>query len=282
MGCLNSTGNFAHWFGNIHLSGPCNRSCYFCIGQHMMALDALNNLDKWPLPGWGEFTTKCFDHGIKDVNLTGTNTDPLLYRHLTPLVSALRRSLPGVRVGMRTNGARLLGTLAAQQFDKISISVTTLDPELYRETMGSGEPPDLARIRKSYSGNLKVNIVLCPETTDSFDLMATLEGIAAAGILRVNLRESYGQPRIGDPMPKFDYKPVAKRLGMPVYDAFGLDVTYWDVHYVEVESVNLYASGRVSIDYPITRGHAPTGEVRGQEQFKTSGRVRPQWLVPAA
>lgn len=278
MGCLNSTGNFDHWFGNIHLSGPCNRACYFCIGQHMMALDPLNVLNKWPLPGWDNFIAECYARNIRDVNLTGTNTDPLLYQHLTSLVETLRRSLPGVRIGLRTNGVRLLSTPEVQQFDKISISFTSADPKIYRTTMGSGAPPDLERIRNTYSGDLKVNIVLCPETIERGDFICTLQTIAAAGIVRVNLREPYGQPRIGDPMPAWGFKPVSERLGMPVYNVFALDVTYWDVHYVEVESVNLYANGRVSMDYPITRGHDTSGEVSGQEHFKTSGRIYQQWL----
>jgi len=36
---------------------------------------------------------------------------------------------------------------------------------------------------------------------------------------------------------------------MPRYDYKGVDVTYWDVHYVRVESVILYANGNVSLDY---------------------------------
>lgn len=63
MGCLNSEGKFEHWFGNIHLSGRCNRSCYFCIGQHMMVLDKYNVLDKFPLDGLDEFVKQCQEKG---------------------------------------------------------------------------------------------------------------------------------------------------------------------------------------------------------------------------
>ena len=50
-----------------------------------------------------------------------------------------------------------------------------------------------------------------------------------------------------------------------------------DVHYVEVESVNLYANGRVSITYPITKGYDPSGVVFPQFTFP-GGRVHEQWL----
>ena len=90
MGCLNYNEGFPHWFGNIHLSGPCNRSCYFCIGQHMMALDPINNLSRWPLKGMREFLGHCLGHGIREINVTGSNTDPLLYEHTRKLKDLLK------------------------------------------------------------------------------------------------------------------------------------------------------------------------------------------------
>src|SRR3990172_9472637 len=108
MGCLNAGRDFSHWFANIHLSGPCNRSCYFCIGQHMMGLDAYNNLDKWPLDGIDEFVRRCQAHGVHEVNLTGTNTDPLLYKHVKELKTCLADKLGGVVLGIRSNGVLAL------------------------------------------------------------------------------------------------------------------------------------------------------------------------------
>jgi len=274
MGCLNSTGQFSHWFGNIHLSGPCNRSCYFCIGQHMMALDSLNNLEKFPLDGICEFINKCQEHSVTEINITGTNTDPLLYKYPLALQDILRDEIPNVKIGIRTNGA--LATKLPwvwQSYDKASISIPSFNPELYRKTMGNGEPPDLkAIIKLKPEMPIKINIVLCPETLN--DIPNTLNILADTGIKKVNLREPYGQPHIGSPLSN----PISERLGMPVYNWKGMDVTYWDVHYVEVESVNLYANGTVSETYPITKGHAPTGEVKSQENFLKSGRQQKQWL----
>lgn len=277
MGCLNSTGDFSHWFGNIHLSGPCNRRCYFCIGQHMMALDSLDTLDAWPLPGFAEFIARCRERRIGEVNLTGSNTDPLLYRHHWPLTNTLRMEIPGVKIGIRTNGALLLdrGDIL-DCYDKFSISITSLDPAIYKRTMGCGEPPDIYAIVAAIPRKpIKVNIVLCPETVDSGDLYRTLDRLAEAGIKTVNMREPYGQPHIGSPLKN----PCGSVYGMPQYRwGAGMMVTYWDVHYCEVESVNLYASGRVSEDYPVTRGHDESGVVKDQAQWTRSGRVCEQWV----
>jgi len=276
MGCLNSEGQFSHWFGNIHLSGPCNRSCYFCIGQHMMALDSLNVLDTWPLPGIDDFIAKCLLKDVSEVNLTGSNTDPLLYEHLPELKSHLKRYIPHLTFGLRTNGV-----LAIQHpelwslFDKGSISFPSFRSDVYTKMMGPGQIPDLAQILKKSSWMPKINIVLGPENLPH--LAETISLLSDLGVQKINVREPYGQPHIGDPLTSFPQDST--RFGMPVYKIHGVDVIYWDVHYVEVESVNLYANGRVSLTYPVTKGHAPTGKVEDQSHFPKSGRVRSQWLT---
>ncbi len=276
MGCLNSEGQFSHWFGNIHLSGPCNRSCYFCIGQHMMALDSLNNLDAWPLVGLPTFIYECHLRGITEVNLTGTNTDPMLYTKTAELHDYLRGTIPSLIFGVRTNGVAVLDHLERWTgFNKASITICSLTPGVYEAMMGRGKPPNLAKIMAvSDSKDIKINVVLGPENVKTYDLFHTLDRLAELGIKRVNLREPYGQPHVGVP---FKYKATEHRLGMPLYRWNGMEVLYWDVHYVEVESVNFYANGRVSVDYPITRGHDPTGEVKDQSHFP-GGRVRAQWV----
>jgi hypothetical protein len=298
MGCLNSNKNFDHWFGNIHFSGVCNRSCYFCIGQHMMGLDSYNNLATWPLNGLDTFVEKCQEHNVKEVNLTGTNTDPALYLYLDQLCAYLRRNIPGVVLGIRTNGALLeKRSKAMKLFDKGSISVTSFNKEIYNKTMGQGCPPDIRAFMNEdckLSENLKLNIVLCPEILegdDCCDLLNTLTTLNFLAFersmlknnpsfkLKVNLREPYGQPHIGDPMPGFGFIRTGERLGMSQYNFGWLDVTYWDVHYVEVESVNLYANGNVSEDYPVTRGYdSELGVVRDQSNWDKPGRHVEQWV----
>jgi len=285
MGCLNSQGQFEHWFANVHFSGPCNRKCYFCIGQHMPGLEAIDNLDTWPLPGMDEFLASCKTHGVKEINLTGSDTDPLLYRHLPKLCSFLRQEIPDVVLGIRTNGVLAIARPDLWAlFDKGSISITTFDQELYVKTMGSGHPPDLRAILAlpgELSKHLKINVVLCPETLSdghNSDLVKTLDILNSKGIRKVNLREPYGQPHIGDPLEALDYVKTGDRLGMPFYQFGTMDVMYWDVHYVEVESVNLYANGNVSETYPVTAGHDPVlGKVVDQSHFNGSGRQFEQW-----
>ena len=276
MGCLNSEGQFQHWFSNIHLSGPCNRSCYFCIGQHMLAVDKFNNLDTWPLDNIKEFVQTLNSMDIKEINLTGTNTDPLLYKHPVELISYLRESVQDARIGIRTNGAMIKGREDIWSlYDKGSVTICSFDREIYQKMMGQGTPPDLEYILSitNFRDALKVNVVLGPENSGD-DLLNTMYELERLGVRRANLREPYGQPHIG--APKY-WTSMGYRLGMPVYSFNTLEVMYWDVHYVEVESVNLYANGYISKTYPVTKGHDhDNGIVLEQVNFP-GGRVAKQW-----
>lgn len=279
MGCLNSDQGFSHWFGNIHLSGPCNRACYFCIGQHMMALDSYDTRDVWPLPNVEEYVDRLIALGINQVYLTGTNTDPLLYKHIPALTAYLRERIPDVVIGLRTNA--VVDSEHYAQFDKGSVTICSFDPATYKKMMGRGAPPniyDVVRATSTWS-DLKVNVVLGPENTGDnvTDLLDTLHILEEAGVNRVNLREPYGQPHIGDPLRLiFDVRETT--LGMPTYWIGDMKVTWWDVHYVEVESLNLYASGRISTTYPISKGHADSGIVLPQANFEY-GRHNEQWTT---
>lgn len=274
MGCLNSDGKFEHVFGNIHLSGPCNRSCYFCIGQHMMDLDKYNNLNKFPLEGLSEFTRQCKDRKIEEVYLTGSNTDPSLYQFSRELRWDLYGNIPTLRrFGLRTNGVAIdLLRKVIPYFDKLSVSIGSLDPEVNCEIMG-GPPPDLAQIRQiAGKRDMKVNVLLTSLPQKLGDIVSLCGDL---GITRVNVREIYGQPNIGDPFASH-LKSHRSIYGMPCYMLHGVEVTYWDVHYVEVESINLFASGRVSSTYPISKGHSDNGIVLPQSSFEF-GRHTKQW-----
>ena len=274
MGCLNSRGQFQHWFSNIHFSGPCNRSCYFCIGQHMMALDSYNNLAQWPLDGIDQFVASVLEKNCREVYLTGTNTDPSLYKHIPELRQYLKDRIPGLLFGMRTNGVNLDSKLAAL-FDRISVSFHSTNPAIYKAMLG-GEMPSIGNIVEACKdADLLFYIVLGPE--NKHRITEEVAAMAKAGVKKINIREPYGQPHVGNPL---DYlAPSGERFGGPVYFIHGVEVMYWDVHYTEVESINLYANGHVSTTYPVTRGHDfDKGSVNGQEAFFKSGRVREQWL----
>jgi len=249
----------------------------------MMSLDTFNNLDVWPLTNIDKFVEQCNTKGIKEVNLTGSNTDPLLYKHLEELTKYLRERIPGVMLGVRTNGVGDIDLL--KYFDKGSMSITSFNDKIYKNTMGQGHPPidNLKRLLLSeypIANNLKINVVLCPELLQlpNRDLDNTvLELFKLGKIKKINVRQPYGQPHIDNPFSDLSIHKIV--YGNPCYLIYDMEVTVWDVHYTEVESINLYANGIVSITYPVTKGcHPVYGNVKGQEHFTKSGRVNEQWL----
>jgi len=277
MGCLNAGAGFKHWFANIHFSGQCNRNCFFCIGQWMQGQDMNNNLNEYPLKGYDKFISDVIANDVREIYLTGTNTDPMLYKHLPALVGDLRAKAPKALIGIRTNGATILNNLDLWHlFDESCISITSFDKEIYKQTMGCGKPPNLEEIVKNTKHDLlKINIVITHKTTKD-DILNSVKVIADAGVRKVNIREPYGQSHVGNPLK--DLEPISFVHGMPLYLIYGVEVCYWDVHFVEVESINLYADGRISYDYSVTKGHSEKfGDVQPQEKFG-QGRQAAQWL----
>jgi hypothetical protein len=239
----------------------------------MMALDALNNLNQFPLNNIDVFINKCIEKGVQEINITGTNTDPLIYSHHRELCETLKTNIKGCKLGIRTNGVLAIEKKYVWDlYDKVSFSITSFDRAIYLKTMGKGLPPSIESIMDIVKIPIKINIVLCPEILTNGDIFRTLDKLQTIGIKRVNIREPYGQPHIGSPL-KDPYKFI---YGMPCYKYYDMDVVYWDVHYVEVESINLYANGKVSEDYPVTRGHVSNGEVISQEKW-SYGRHFNQW-----
>jgi phage terminase large subunit-like protein len=58
----------------------------------MMALDPFDNLHKRNLDGFDEFVEKCLEHNVKEINFTGSNTDPLLHEFQKEIIANLQNS----------------------------------------------------------------------------------------------------------------------------------------------------------------------------------------------
>jgi hypothetical protein len=248
----------------------------------MPGQDMNNNLTG-DIKGLDEFIAECKKRDVKEVNITGTNTDPLMRDGLIGLCLYLRYH--GMNnIGIRTNGIRVGRLIEVMPYiDKVSISVTSLNPDLYKKTMGSGTPPDLGSIVVAAARNnvvVKLNVVLCPETAGDID--HTIYRAANMLIEKINFREPYGQRHIGNPFahPKDLMNRGAHKwvYGNPCYLRYGVECTYWDVHYTQVDSINLYADGTISNDYAVSLGHSEEhGDVKDQSKFR-QGRQRAQWV----
>ncbi|WP_135354763.1 hypothetical protein [Leptospira johnsonii] len=245
----------------------------------MMDLDPFNNLDKFPLKNLDQFLIECNEKNIYEINITGSNTDPLLYKYTEQLRYKLDERIPGLIMGVRTNGAAYSKYDLLKYYNKGSITICSTEPDIYLKMMGKGIMPDIEKFLGAtyHFSELKVNIVLGPENFSNGDVLNTIQILSTYGIKKFNLREPYGQPHVGDPIAYFGGRKIKEIYGMPTYEVCGSEVVYWDVHYVEVESINLYANGNISYDYPITRGHSENGKVLSQDKFEY-GRHNEQWI----
>ena len=97
------------------------------------------------------------------VSVTGTNTEPLLYRHTAALVDHLRREVPGVQLSLHTNGiVALERSEDFHRYDRATVSVPSLDPDTCLAMTGRAAPVELAELVPECKGYLGWESVLVP------------------------------------------------------------------------------------------------------------------------
>ena len=147
-------------FANINLLGPCNVDCYFCLGKDIDEVWKYQNQTKVHWSEWENFTEflqLCKDAGIKNLYVTGQNTDALIYKHLDELIDFLQ-NIKGFDVGIRTNGYlahRKLET-ANKCRRSVGYSIHTLDPDVNWTIMRRKDIPDWEHL-------LTQSRINCPE-----------------------------------------------------------------------------------------------------------------------
>jgi MoaA/NifB/PqqE/SkfB family radical SAM enzyme len=249
-------------FANLLFSGPCNAHCYFCIGRQVEARLSPDNLDVFPPRGLQALIDQIVQHGIRQVVLSGTNTDPQRYRHEDRLLDLLRRQLPpGVQISLHTNGLLALRKLAVfNQYDRVTLSFPSFTPAVYRAMMGLPRPPDLPAILAAANVPVKLSCLL--DAHNLPELPAYLDRCQALGVRRLVLRKLYGDPRpwsaLLDPAA-LGLAPRPAYRGNPVYAYGEMEVTLWDFERTASRSLNLFASGRLSPHYLLTQADPEAG-----------------------
>jgi MoaA/NifB/PqqE/SkfB family radical SAM enzyme len=240
-------------FANILFAGPCNLRCPYCIGRQIDPALNRDNLHEFPLRDLDAFTELLRWHGVRQVVLTGTTTDPQLYRHEARLIDWLRERLPGVRLSLHTNGQLALQKMDTfNLYDRVSLSLPSFDPDVHEKMTGSRRVPDLAAILQAARVPVKVSCVVNEHNAGRLE--AFLGHCCDLGIRRVVLRQLYGDPRWW-PLPW-----RLRRLGTyrrnPVYDYRGMEVTYWRFDATASTSINLFSDGTISDEYLLAKARS--------------------------
>ena len=237
-------------FANILFAGPCNRACPWCIGKRLPVEVNRSNLDLWPLRNLPGFIARVNEEKVPEVVLTGTVTDPHLYRYERELIEELRRRLhPGARISIHTNGVLSLKKLSVfNLYDRAAISFPSFERGIYEKLMGSRHVPDLARILERAAIPVKVSAVVNEHNESGVEEF--LERCRAIGVLRLVLRRLFGDKR---PWPAIDgLEPKSRYRGNPVMDFRGMEVTLWSFEASTCRSLNLFADGTLGTSYLLT------------------------------
>ncbi len=233
-------------FANILLSGPCNQRCPYCIGRQMPAHLNRSNLALFPLRNLDAFADQLRRHRVRQVVLTGTNTDPQLYRHERELVGWLKSQLPGVQLSLHTNGQLALARMDVwNRYDKATVSIPSLDQATFQAMTGTSRMPDLAAILRASAIPVKVSCVIDEPNIGGIDEF--LDHCHAIGVRRLVLRQLWGNSYRWTAPPYLSF--VGRYRGNPVYDFRGMEVTHWDFESTTSTSLNLFSDGSISAEY---------------------------------
>jgi molybdenum cofactor biosynthesis enzyme MoaA len=237
-------------FANILFAGPCNLRCPYCIGKQVDPALNRDNLDEFPLRNLDVFATLLRHHRVRQVILTGTTTDPQLYRYEARLVRWLREQLPQVRLSLHTNGQLALAKIdVVNLYDRVSLSLPSFEPDTYEKMTGSRRVPDLAAIVQSARVPVKVSCVIDEHNAGQADVF--LARCREIGVRRVVLRQLYGDHRRWDLLSH--RSPVRTYCDNPVYDCDGMEVTWWDFCRTASTSLNLFSDGTISGEYLLAK-----------------------------
>ncbi len=240
-------------FANILFSGRCNARCPFCIGRQVDPRLNVDNLGEYPPRNLARFVEMIRQQRARQVVLTGTNTDPQLYRHEGRLLAHLRGVLPAeTRFSLHTNGRLALRKMEVfNRYDRVALSIPSFDPAIYRRVMGVSGAPDVAEILRQATVPIKISCVVTED--NQWGMTEFLAQCWRMGVGRLVLRKLVGDPRPWDELIELDdFSFRWEYRNNPVYDYQGMEVTLWDFCQSESRSINLFSSGVISTAYLLT------------------------------
>jgi MoaA/NifB/PqqE/SkfB family radical SAM enzyme len=243
-------------FANILFAGPCNACCPACIGRQISPHLSQNNLDEFPPRNLDKFIEMIRQENIAQVVLSGTTTDPQLYRYEARLLVLLRHSLPAAtQLSLHTNGRMALKKISLfNQYDRVSLSFPSFDAQTYRRMMGVPHPPYLAVILREARVPVKISYLVT--NVNLQEIPDFLENCHRLGVRRVVFRKLFSEKRSWEeliPTRSVGFSARGNYRGNPIYDHGGIEVTLWDFNATESTCINLFSTGQISREYKLAQ-----------------------------
>jgi len=222
-------------------------------------------LRKWPIDNLDRFITKMKETNTKRLIFTGTRTDPQLYKYEAKLLALLREQLPGIHVSLHTNGILSIRKMDLfNQYDTVTISLNSFDPQIYQKLHGTKQMPNLQEIMERATIPVKLSCVLTEDNIGTVDQY--LQTAANLGVKRLALRHLFNQAQR---WPLFtNLKPTKFHCGNPVYNIHGMEATHWIFEKTTGKSLNLFSNGHISEEYMLAK--APGNVQSSSASFKNT------------
>lgn len=277
-------------FSNINLLGKCNVDCYFCLGLDLGK--QFNKFDhiKTHFLDWknfNEYIKDCKLKKIKQIYLTGQNTDALLYEHTEDLIDWLNGN--GFHLGCRTNGLlakkkiNIINKMSTCNGDAVSYSVHTLSPETNNKIMRINYVPDWDFIFKNTKSKMRVSVVINrfnrSEFFDIIRFLSNYDNIEYVQVRRICTDNRYDL--LEEDMLVFEeledeVKEKFIKLGdfetANTYIIFGKKVSFWRTVKTTVNSTNYFTDGTISDNYFVIEGYSEKNNIKlGTKEYLIEG-----------
>jgi hypothetical protein len=250
----NHNGTLRYEFGNILFGGPCNQKCVFCIGQQLPKHLSPRNHREWPLRNLDLFVERMTLSNTKRIILTGTTTDPQLYKYEGELLNHLRESIPDAHISIHTNGLLAMRKLDIfNQYDTATISINSFEPSTFSKIHGVTTMPDIGLITAKTKPAIKLSCVLTADNIGQVE--SYIDKAKELGVKRIAFRHVFnvGKSSLEPPLPTPSalacLDPVRFHCDNRVFDIDGVEVTYWKFDATSGNSLNLFSSGLLSDEY---------------------------------
>ena len=237
-------------YANLLFTGKkCNLRCYDCIGQHPELKGLPSNIDEFPPKNINSLIEQVNLHNIRDLAVTGTNTDPQLYMHEAELIQYIRSRLTkNTKLSLHTNGLLALKKIDVfNSYDKASITFHSFNPEIYHKITGSDKQPDLRQIIQESKIPIKLSMLITPYNIEEMD--SYIKKTSELGIKRVVIRKLEGKEDeypLERLEPFKNINPIKYIYGWPVYNINGIEVTICGFSNVQASVLYLFSDGRLS------------------------------------
>lgn len=257
-------------FANINLLGKCNVNCYFCLGKDIPELLNIHNYNNVHFSEWNnfeKFLQMCKDSNIKNLYITGQNTDALVYKYVGELIDYLQ-DIHGFHAGIRTNGY-----LAKKKIDivnkckrNVGYSIHSLDSDTNNKIMGRKDIPDWEFILNN-TDNYRVSIVYNRYNADEFASiiwwLANFNSIKYIQVRKISTDTRSAQLEKDKNLYEEMYKEQVKDkfpimytfYGAVAHKIFGKEVMFWRTVETSINSFNYFTDGTISDEYFVIEGY---------------------------